>query len=173
MAGLIESYKISGGEMDISNIFTRVFYRNLSFVLFLTLLIITTGQGDVAGEPSFKPLPLPLGEIVTYTSEQFLVPPDSLAGGDFTLAETPPTVDFAFYPEQTYPGNPWSETAYAPGLDINLHSRLGCPVEGFYAMVIDQRIHLERQISLALLFMNLNFPVNSVNDPFLHLTRGN
>ncbi len=94
--------------MDLSIIHTKIFYRNLSVVLCLTLLMITTGQGDVAGEPSFKPLPLPLGKIVTYTSEQFLVPPDSLAGGDFTIAETPPTVDFAFYPEQTYPGNPWS-----------------------------------------------------------------
>ncbi len=62
----------------------------------------------IAQETVFKPLPMPGGKIVTHTSDLFLVPPDSLKGGDFTIAATPPTIDFAFYPEQTYPGNPWS-----------------------------------------------------------------
>ncbi|MFC1606587.1 hypothetical protein ACFL47_01340 [Candidatus Latescibacterota bacterium] len=74
----------------------------------LTVLLFCTVTSATAGEPTFKPLPMTLGKVVTHTSDLFLVPPDSLAGGDFTIASSAPTIDFAFYPEQTYPGKPWS-----------------------------------------------------------------
>ena len=45
--------------------------------------------------------------LVTDTSPDFLTPPDTLKPG-VALAKTPPTIDFAFYPGQTYPGKPWS-----------------------------------------------------------------
>ncbi|HEX5102736.1 MAG TPA: hypothetical protein VFV87_02935 [Pirellulaceae bacterium] len=58
------------------------------------------------------PLPypprLPEGKmVVTESDPSFLVPNDKLREG-IEIAKTPPTVDFAFYPEQNYPGNPWS-----------------------------------------------------------------
>lgn len=45
--------------------------------------------------------------IVTDTAPEFLVPLKELPEG-VTVAKTAPTVDFAFLPEQTYAGNPWS-----------------------------------------------------------------
>jgi hypothetical protein len=58
------------------------------------------------------PLPyppkLPEGKtVVTESERSFLVPNDKLREG-IAIARTPPIVDFAFYPEQNYPGNPWS-----------------------------------------------------------------
>lgn len=58
------------------------------------------------------PLPyppkLPEGKkVVTESDPSFLVPSDKLREG-VEIAKTQPVVDFAFYPEQNYPGNPWS-----------------------------------------------------------------
>lgn len=58
------------------------------------------------------PLPypprLPGGRtVVTERTEDFLNPGPNLLEG-VEVAKTPPTVDFAFYPRQDYPGNPWS-----------------------------------------------------------------
>ncbi len=54
------------------------------------------------------PPKLPGGEaMVTDTSPDFLKPLKDLPAG-VIVAKTPPTVDFAFFPEQTYPGRPWS-----------------------------------------------------------------
>jgi len=54
------------------------------------------------------PPALPGGKtVVTDTTEAFLRPPPGLRPG-VRIARTPPTVDFAFYPGQEYPGQPWS-----------------------------------------------------------------
>lgn len=54
------------------------------------------------------PPKLPGGEaMVTDTSPDFLKPLKDLPEG-VIVAKTPPTVDFAYFPEQTYPGRPWS-----------------------------------------------------------------
>lgn len=45
--------------------------------------------------------------VVTDTSEDFLKPPANI-GTDVAIAKAAPTIDFAWYPGQTYPGNPWS-----------------------------------------------------------------
>ncbi|HIM29732.1 MAG TPA: hypothetical protein EYG57_09245 [Planctomycetes bacterium] len=45
--------------------------------------------------------------LVTDSSPEFLMPPESLREG-VSIAKTPPTVTFIFYPEQNYPGKPWS-----------------------------------------------------------------
>ena len=64
---------------------------------------------SVQAKDPFKPMSLPGGvKVVSDSSPEFLVPPDKLKGGDFTIAKTPPTIEFGFYPEQTFPGNPWS-----------------------------------------------------------------
>jgi hypothetical protein len=58
-------------------------------------------------EPPYPPA-LPDGKVfVTDTSPDFLVPPDTLLPG-VAIAKTAPTVDFTYYPNQTYRGNPWS-----------------------------------------------------------------
>jgi hypothetical protein len=46
-------------------------------------------------------------EVVTTTSNEFLQAPATLQQG-VAIARTPPTVDFLYYPGQTYPGKPWS-----------------------------------------------------------------
>ena len=58
-------------------------------------------------EVSYPPT-IPGGkELVTDTAPEFLQPPATLRPG-VAIAKTPPTVDFAYYPGQTYRGNPWS-----------------------------------------------------------------
>jgi hypothetical protein len=60
-----------------------------------------------APEVSFPP-ELPGGKsVVTDTSEAFLQPPETLREG-VAIAKTPPTIDFAYFPGQTYAGKPWS-----------------------------------------------------------------
>lgn len=60
-----------------------------------------------AAEPVFPPA-LPGGRpVVTDTAAEFLQPPSTLKEG-VTVARTPPTIDFLYYPGQTYPGKPWS-----------------------------------------------------------------
>ncbi len=46
-------------------------------------------------------------KLVTDTSPEFLKPIIKLQAG-VSIAQTPPTVDFTYYPGQTYRGNPWS-----------------------------------------------------------------
>jgi hypothetical protein len=56
---------------------------------------------------SFPPV-LPGGNTVASdTSEAFLKAPATLKG-DFTIAKSPPTIDFSYLPGQDYPGTPWS-----------------------------------------------------------------
>src|SRR5215207_2676476 len=53
------------------------------------------------------PPALPGGQaVVTDTSDQFLKPAAALRPG-VTVATQAPTVDFLYYPGQTYAGNPW------------------------------------------------------------------
>ena len=54
------------------------------------------------------PPELPGGEfVVTDTTEEFLQPLGALREG-VLVAKTPPAVDFAYFPGQTYEGKPWS-----------------------------------------------------------------
>ncbi|MEQ8786419.1 MAG: WD40 repeat domain-containing protein [Pirellulaceae bacterium] len=54
------------------------------------------------------PPTLPNGrKVVTDTSPKFLEGPETLRDG-VEIAKQPPTIDFLFYPEQNYPGKPWS-----------------------------------------------------------------
>jgi sialidase-1 len=71
---------------------------------------VTSGQTARATSryPLSYPPRLPDGKsVVTERSSEFLKPGPNLRDG-VEIARTPPTVDFAFYPEQNYPGNPWS-----------------------------------------------------------------
>jgi hypothetical protein len=63
------------------------------------------------------PPKLPDGkQVVTVTSEDFLKAPATI-GKDVAIAKTPPTVDFLYYPGQTYPAKIWSN--WGDGLAVN------------------------------------------------------
>jgi hypothetical protein len=62
-----------------------------------------TAKADITYPPK-----LPGGkEVATDASDDFLKPPAALREG-VTVAKTPPTIDFLYYPGQTYEGKPWS-----------------------------------------------------------------
>src|SRR5258708_7810076 len=73
------------------------------------ILCAVTGQpGRAAPKDATYPPPLPGGkEYVSDTSPDFLKPAASLQK-DVEIAKTPPTVEFMYFPGQTYMGNPWS-----------------------------------------------------------------
>lgn len=71
------------------------------------------------------PPTLPGGKsLVTDTSPKFLQPPESLRAG-VSVAKAPPTIDFAFYPGQNYPGNPWSNWGDGSVANGNFYSAIG------------------------------------------------
>jgi hypothetical protein len=79
-------------------------------------LISSSGAMASALAPEQKPAPggvtypptLPDGRnVVTDTPAEVLKPLGKLSDG-VSVAKTPPTIDFLFYPGQTYAGNPWS-----------------------------------------------------------------
>jgi hypothetical protein len=75
-------------------------------------------------ELTFPPK-LPGGkDVLTVTSPEFLKAPETI-GKDVLIAKTPPTVDFVYYPCQTYPGKIWSN--WGDGLAVNgkYYSSLG------------------------------------------------
>ena len=58
-------------------------------------------------EPPALPPTLPNGEtVITLSSDELLEPPSSLQ--NVSIAQTPPAIDFLFYPGQDYEGKPWS-----------------------------------------------------------------
>jgi len=68
-----------------------------------------------SAEVTFPPK-LPGGkQVVTDRSKKFLRPTAELKPG-VKIAQTPPEVDFLYYPGQDYPGNPWS--AWGDGLVV-------------------------------------------------------
>jgi hypothetical protein len=72
----------------------------------------TLRETDVPYPPA-----LPGGRsVVSDRSDAMLRPPASLHP-DVSVAKTPPTVDFLFYPGQDYPGKPWSN--WGDGLAVN------------------------------------------------------
>lgn len=76
----------------------------------LACVIAFANIGAAAAEREALSWPpsLPGGATVaTDTSERFLDPPGALREG-VAVAAAAPTIDFLYYPEQTYPGNPWS-----------------------------------------------------------------
>jgi hypothetical protein len=62
--------------------------------------------------------------IVTDTSPDFLKPPATLKEG-VTVAKTPPTIDFMFYPGQDYPGAPWSNWGDSLAVNGKYYSAIG------------------------------------------------
>ena len=74
-------------------------------------------------EVSYPPA-LPGGEkVATATSGALLRPPASLEG--ISVASTAPTVDFMYYPGQTYEGNPWSNWGDGVAVNGKYYSAIG------------------------------------------------
>ncbi|WP_425619204.1 YncE family protein [Anatilimnocola sp. NA78] len=70
-----------------------------------------TAAREKARYPLSYPPKLAEGKlVVSEQSDSFLVPGENLREG-VAIAKSPPRVDFAFFPEQNYPGNPWSNRA--------------------------------------------------------------
>jgi hypothetical protein len=73
---------------------------------------------------SFPPA-LPNGKtVVTDKSADFLKSPAELKPG-VSIAKTPPTIDFSYYPGQDYPGNPWSNWGDSLAIDGKYYSAIG------------------------------------------------
>ncbi len=77
-------------------------------------------QKKKAPEVEWKAPALPDGkEVVTDTSEDFIKTPKGVTLKDgVTVAKIAPTIDFAYFPGQTYAGRPWScwgESTFANG----------------------------------------------------------
>ena len=73
----------------------------------LSLAFILVLASHTFAEPTYPPA-LPDGKsIVTDSSPLFLKPPATLREG-VAIAKTAPTIDFAYFPGQTYAGKPWS-----------------------------------------------------------------
>jgi len=86
----------------------RCVKRFITTALLLSLWVtVATGADKPKEEVTFPPS-LPKGQAnVTDESPEFLKPLGTLRDG-VTIAKTAPQIDFAFYPGQTYKGNPWS-----------------------------------------------------------------
>lgn len=90
------------------------------------------GQQDKKKRPAKKaevevtyPPELPGGkETVTDSSDDFLKPPETLAAG-VTIAKTAPTVDFAYFPGQTYEGKPWSNWGDSLAVNGKYYASIG------------------------------------------------
>lgn len=83
-----------------------------SLLLLFVLCVASTAFAQKPKQIKDEDLPwpptIPGGkEVVTDTSPDFLKPTETLRDG-VAIAKKAPTIDFAFYPEQNYPGKPWS-----------------------------------------------------------------
>ncbi len=78
-----------------------------SFAILMLVLVVAHTRATYGAEPTYPPK-LPGGEeSVTDKAAEFLQAPASLRQG-VTMAKTAPTIDFAYFPGQDYPGKPWS-----------------------------------------------------------------
>ncbi len=99
----------------------KLFLVSSSCAAFAVIL----GAVPAAGTESSYPPTLPGGKnVVRDTSKAFLKPTATLREG-VEVAKTPPTVDFLYYPEQTYPGNPWSVWGDGVAIGGKYYSAIG------------------------------------------------
>jgi len=81
--------------------------RRVLWIAVRAAVILAIGLTAVAAELPFPPV-LPGGKtVVTDRAPDFLEPTETLLSG-VAIAQTPPRVDFLFFPGQDYPGKPWS-----------------------------------------------------------------
>ena len=93
--------------------------------LLIALLLSTTFPlAALADEPDYPPK-LPGGKtVVTHTDEAFLKPHAGIQA-NVQIADEAPTIDFLYYPEQTYPGEPWSVWGDSLAVNGKYYSAIG------------------------------------------------
>ncbi len=85
---------------------------------------LAAGASALGAELTFPPQ-LPDGRVLgTDTSERFLRPTATLRDG-VLVAKAAPTINFIYYPGQTYPGNPWSVWGDGLAVDGKHYSSIG------------------------------------------------
>ncbi len=75
-------------------------------VMVMVLVSLAPAQRKV--DANLFPPRLPGGRSLVSDSDDQLLRPSIALPADVRVASTPPRVDFAYYPGQDYPGNPWS-----------------------------------------------------------------
>ncbi|MBN1420912.1 MAG: hypothetical protein JXP34_19230 [Planctomycetes bacterium] len=82
----------------------------------MSVVVLLIGAAAISAGPSYPPA-LPDGKrVATDTNPAFLAAPAKLRPG-VAIAESPPTIDFLYYPGQDYEGNPWS--VWGDGLAVS------------------------------------------------------
>jgi hypothetical protein len=101
---------------------------------------------------------LPGGQrSATDQSSDFLKPGGNLRP-DVKIASTPPTVDFLYYPEQTYQGNPWSVWGDGVAIAGKYYSAIGdhhAPAGSAFLFEYDAVTHAFRTLLDVRKFLNL------------------
>lgn len=100
--------------------------------MLLLSLILLTGISDLTAQTTVRsengvtfPPVLPGGQaVVTVTEESFLKPGETLRP-EVTVAKTAPTIDFLFFPGQTYPGKPWSNWGDSLAVNGKYYASIG------------------------------------------------
>jgi hypothetical protein len=109
-------------------------------------------------QESWRAPSLPDGHLfVTDRSPEFLKPGVPLVDG-VTVATTPPTIDFLYYPEQNYPGNPWSVWGDGTAVAGKYYSAIGdhrAPSGSAYVFEYDDHTHAFRTLVDVRKFLNL------------------
>ncbi|NQT37202.1 MAG: hypothetical protein HQ581_06920 [Planctomycetes bacterium] len=94
----------------------------IGLALLWALVCCISTHADAA-EMTYPPR-LPGGKTVfTATSRELLTPPESMKS--VAVAREAPTVDFLYYPCQTYPGNPWSNWGDGCAVGEKYYSAIG------------------------------------------------
>ena len=97
--------------------------RYFSLIVCLVMTACSVQRSEAEQQPSYPPK-LPGGEqVATATSPVFLQTPSSMK--NVTVAKTAPTVDFLYYPGQTYKGNPWSSWGDGSAINGKYYSSIG------------------------------------------------
>jgi hypothetical protein len=110
----------------------RTLLATASATLAATLLPSASGQEKAAqrakksAEPALVfPPSLPDDKpLVSHKSDAFLSPPQTLRPG-IAIAKTPPAIDFAYFPGQTYAGKPWSNWGDSTATEGKYYTAIG------------------------------------------------
>ena len=93
--------------------------ENVLVLLCIVLIPLPAARGEMEYPPR-----LPGGrQVATDTTDAFLKPPESLKG--VAVAKAAPTVDFLYYPAQTYKGKPWSNWGDGCAVGEKYYSAIG------------------------------------------------
>ncbi len=97
----------------------------LASILLLCAPIAHAQKSAAPKTEATYPPALPEGrQIVTDSAPEFLQSIGPLSAG-VTIAQTPPSIDFLYYPGQDYPGNPWSVWGNGSAIEGKYFSAIG------------------------------------------------